>query len=98
MGANRYEAESNLRRIATKLLVTAIRNGYKLGHFNRKIIRCNSSALAPYSVCKIVSLHSFKQISRWFDDYNNQHSPQQGVGKFDNEYTQVVRNTKAVAI
>ena len=28
LGANRYEAESKLRRIATKLLVTAIRNGY----------------------------------------------------------------------
>ena len=33
LGANRYEAESKLRRIATKFLVTAIRN------FNRKIIR-----------------------------------------------------------
>ena len=34
MGANRYEAESKLRRIATKLLVTAIRNGYNSGPFS----------------------------------------------------------------
>ena len=33
MRANRYEAESKLRRIATKLLVTAIRNGYNSGPF-----------------------------------------------------------------
>ena len=32
-GANRYEAESKLCRIATKLLVTAIRNGYNFGPF-----------------------------------------------------------------
>ena len=69
------------------------------GHFNRKIIRLNSSTLAPYPMQKIVSEHSFfKQISRPFDDYNNQHSPQQGVGKFDNEYVHVVRHVQAVAI
>ena len=69
------------------------------GHFNRKIIRLNSSTLAPYAMRKIVSVHSFfKQISRPFDDYNNQHSPQQEVGKFDNEYMHVVRHAQAVAI
>ena len=70
-----------------------------LGHFNRKIIRGNSSKLAPYAMRKIVSVHSFfKQISRSFDDYNNQHSPQQGVGKFDNEYMHVVLHAQAVVI
>ena len=91
MGANRYEAESTLRRIATKLLVTAIRNGSILDHFDRKIIRLKSSTLAPYGKRKMVILHSFlNKFSRLFDDHNNQHSPQQGVGKFDNEYAQIM--------
>ena len=46
-----------------------------------------------------LSVHSFfKQISSPFDDYSNQHSPHQGVGKFDNEYMHVVRHAQAVAI
>ena len=48
---------------------------------------------------KIVSVQSFfKQISRQLDDYNNQHSPQQGVGKLDYKYMHVVRHAQAVAI
>ena len=94
MRANRYEAESKLRRIATKLLlVTAIRNGFNtiLDHFDRKIISIKSSTLAPYGKHKIVIFtHFLNKFSRLFDDHNNQHSPQQGVGKFDNEYAQIM--------
>ena len=62
-----------------------------LGHFDRKLIRLNSSTLAPYGKRKIVILHSFlNKFSRPFDYHNNQHSPQQGVGKFDNEYAQIM--------
>ena len=62
-----------------------------LDHFNRKLIRLNSSTLAPYAKRKIVSVRLFfKQTSRPFDDYNNQHSHQQGAGEFDNEYVQIV--------
>ena len=62
-----------------------------LGHFDRKIVRFNSSTLAPYGKRKIVILHSFlNKFSRPFDHHNNQHSPQQGVGKFDNEYAQIM--------
>ena len=56
-----------------------------LDHFDRKIISLKSSTLAPYGKRKIVILHSFlNKFSRLFDDHNNQHSPQEGVGKFLN--------------
>ena len=63
-----------------------------LYHFNRKIIRLNPPTLAPYAERKMVSLHLFSlnKISRPFDDYNNQHSHQQGAGEFDNEYVHIV--------
>ena len=65
-----------------------------LDHFDRKIIRLKFSTLAPYGKRKIVILHSFFKTNfpdcSVFDDHNNQHSPQQGVGKFDNEYAQIM--------
>ena len=71
-----------------------------LDHFDRKIIRLKFSTLAPYGKRKIVILqesarllfytHFLNKFSRLFDDHNNQHSPQQGVGKFDNEYAQIL--------
>ena len=62
-----------------------------LDHFDRKIIRLKSSMLAPYGKRKIVILHSFLiKFSGLFDDHDNQHSPQQGVGKFDNGYAQIM--------
>ena len=52
-----------------------------LDHFDRKIISLKSPTLAP---------NGKRKFSRLFDDHNNQHSPQQGVGKFDNEYAQIM--------
>ena len=56
----------------------------------------NTPTIRNAQDCKCTLI--FKQISRPIDDYNNQDSPQQGVGKFDNEYMHVVRHAQAVAI
>ena len=63
-----------------------------LDHFNRKIFRLNASTLAQYAKPKNVIVHSFflNKFSRPFDDCNNNHSFQQGAGKFDNKYAQIV--------
>ena len=92
MGANRYEAESKLRRIATKLLVTAIRNGNNSGPFlsqNNQVKVLNARTIRKAQDCYF-TLIFINKFSRLFDDHNNQHSPQQGVGKLDNEYAQIM--------
>ena len=65
-----------------------------LDHFDRKIIRLKSShTIRKAQDCYftlIFYLHSSFKFSRLFDNHNNQHSPQQGVGKFDNEYAQIM--------
>ena len=57
-----------------------------LDYFNHKIIWLNSSTLAPYAKRKNVIVNSIlNKFSGPFDEYNNNHSSQQGVGKFDIE-------------
>ena len=92
MGVNRYEAESKLRRIATKLLVTAITNGYNSGSFslqNNQVKLLNARTITE-SARLLFYTHFLNRFFRPFDDHNNQHSPQQGVGKFDNENAQTM--------
>ena len=63
-----------------------------LDHFNRKIIRSNSLTLSPYAKHKNEIVNSFflNKFSGPFDEYNNNHSSQQGAGKFEIEYAQLV--------
>ena len=85
MGANSHKVKSKLRRIATKLLVTAIRNGYNSGPFllqnnQVKLLDARTIRKAQECYCKLIFLNKFS----WpFDEYNNNHSSQQGAGKFD---------------
>ena len=61
-----------------------------LDHFNRKIIRLNSSMLAPYAKRKNVIVNSFFLTNFPGRSTSNNHSSQQGAGKFNIEYAQIV--------